>query len=140
MRLAIHPSVFLGGAIVLCALWLWLRPALPPPEATAPTARATPRPALVERPSITLDAATLERYVGKYEGRANLTVDLTLKNGHLFAQSPGLLVPFEMLATSETEFFLKGADVDVTFRVEGGVVKGFVAKTELGVLVVDRVR
>jgi hypothetical protein len=125
---------------VLCALWLWLRPALPPPEATVPATRATPRPVPVERPSITLDAATLERYVGKYEGRENFTVDLTLKNGHLFAQSPGIMAPLEMLATSETKFFLKGIDVDVTFRVEDGVVKGFAAKTELGLIVVDRVR
>jgi hypothetical protein len=139
MRLAIHPSVFLGGAIVLCALWLWLRPTLPPPAATVPAAARTPRPAPVERPSINLDAATLERYVGKYEGRANFTVELILKDGHLFAQSPGVMVPFEMLATSETKFFLKGIDVDVTFRVEDGVVKGFVASTEFGVVVVDRV-
>lgn len=139
MRLAIHPSVFLGGAIALCALWLWLRPALPP-EASLPSAAGAARPARVERPSITLDAATLERYVGKYEGRANFVVELTLKSGHLFAQSPGVTVPFEMLATSETEFFLKGADVDVKFRVEDGVVKGFIANTEFGAMVVDRVR
>jgi len=124
---------------VLCALWLWLRPALPP-DATVPTAGRTPRPVRVERPSITLDAATLERYVGKYEGRANLTVEITAKDGHLFARSPGVMVPFEMLATSETEFFLKGADIDVKFRVEDGVVKGFAANTEYGVVVVDRVR
>src|SRR5689334_14646125 len=134
MRLAIHPSVFLGGAIALCTLWLWLRPA-PPPDATAPpTAGGAPRPARAERPSITLNVATLERYVGKYEGRASFTVELTLKNGHLFAQSPGVTVPFEMLATSETEFFLKDAGVDVKFRVEGGVVKGFAANTEYGVV------
>jgi len=131
--------VFLGGAIALCALWLWLRPALPP-EASVPSAAGARRPARVERPSITLDAATLERYVGKYEGRANFVVELTLKNGHLFAQSPGVTVPFEMLATSETEFFLKDAGVDVEFRVEDGVVKGFSANTELGVIAVQRVR
>ena len=140
MRLAIHPAVFLGGAIVLCALWLWLRPALPPPEVRAPTARGAPRPTPVERPSITLDAATLERYVGKYAGRENFTVDLTLKNGHLFAESPGVMVPFEMLATSETKFFLKGIDIDITFRVEGGVVKGFTANTEFGLIAMDRAR
>jgi hypothetical protein len=139
MRLAIHPAVFLGGAIVLCSVWLALRPPLPAMPA-APAPRGAPRPARVERPTITLDTATLERYAGKYAGRADLVVELTLKDGRLFAQSPGVLVPFEMLAVSETEFFLKGLDVDVKFRVEDGVVKGFVATTEFGVLFVDRVR
>jgi len=137
MRLAIHPAVFLGGAIALCALWLGLRPALPP-EPTVPTVRI-PRPARVERPSITLAAAALERYVGKYEGRANFTIELSVKNGHLVAQSPGTPVRFEMLATSETEFFLRDTDVDIKFRVEDGVVKGFTANTEFGVIAVDRI-
>jgi hypothetical protein len=130
--------MFLGGAILLCSVWLWLRPALPP-VATTPTARGNPRPVRVEPASITLDAATLERYVGKYEGRANLTVEITVENGRLFMQSAGVMVPFEMLATSETEFFLKGMPVDVKFRVEDGVVKEFVANTEYGVLIVARV-
>ena len=138
MRLAINPSVFLGGAIVLCALWLWLRPPLPPPE-RATVANGTSRPARAARSSITLDAATLERYVGKYEGRQNFTVEVTLKNGRLFAESPGVLVPLEMLATSETEFFLNGGGVDIKFRVENGLVKGFGANTEFGVLLMDRV-
>jgi hypothetical protein len=138
MRLAIHPAAFLGGAIVLCALWLWLRPAIPP-EATVSSAGGAPRPARVERPSITLPAAALEHYVGTYEGRANFKVELTSKNGHLFLQSPGVTAQFEMLATSETEFFLRDAGVDIKFRVEDGVVKGFSANTELGVIVVDRV-
>jgi hypothetical protein len=138
MRLAIHPSVFLGGAVVLCALWLWLRPPLP--DAIAPTPSSAPRQARVERSSISLDAATLERYVGTYEGRQNFTVELTLNNGHLFAQSPDVTVPFEMLATSETEFFLKDAGVDVEFRIENGVVKGFAANTEFGVVLMERVR
>jgi hypothetical protein len=130
--------VFLGGAIVLCALWLWLRPPLPPPEA-ATVATGTPRPARAARSSITLDAATLERYVGTYEGRQNFTVELTLRNGRLFVESPGVLVPVEMLAASETEFFLDGGGVDIEFRVDDGVVKGFAANTELGVVLMDRV-
>jgi hypothetical protein len=139
MRLAIHPSMLLGGAILLCSVWLWFRPALPP-VATTPTVRGNPRPARVEPPSITLDAATLERYAGTYEGRAGFTVELTLKDGRLFAQSPGVMVPFEVLAKSETEFFLKGIPVELEFRIDDGVVEGFVANTGYGVLIVDRVR
>jgi Domain of unknown function (DUF3471) len=138
MRLAINPFVFLGGAIALCAVWLALRPPLPS-EATAPLPSGAPRAGAPERASIDLHPATLERYVGTYEGRQRFTVELTMKNGHLLAQSPGDMVPFEMLATSETEFFLKGAGVDVEFRVEDGVVKGFVANTEFGVVIMERV-
>jgi hypothetical protein len=135
--------VFLGGAVVLCALWLALRPPLPPPDTVA-IASGPPRPARAARSSVKLDAATLERYVGKYEGRQDFTVELTLKNGRLLVESPGLTVPFEMLATSETEFFLSagGIDpgVDIKFRVANGVVKGFGANTEFGVMYLERVR
>jgi hypothetical protein len=131
--------VFLGGAILLCALWLALRPPLPP-AGTAPASSGAARTVRVERASIILDAALLERYVGEYEGRQGFTVELTLKNGRLFARSPGT-VQFELLPTSETEFFLKGGGgVDVKFRVEDGVVKGFAANTEYGIVLVDRVR
>jgi hypothetical protein len=139
MRLAIHPSVFLATAILLCAFWLWLRPPLPHAE-TATAVNGIPRPARAARPSITLDSATLERYVGKYEGRQNFTAEVTLKNGRLFVESPGVLVPLEMLATSTTEFFLDGGGVDVKFRVDNGVVKGFAANTEFGVVLMERVR
>jgi hypothetical protein len=107
------------------------------PVATA----STPRIARPARASITLHAAILERYAGRYEGRADFTVDLSMKDGRLYAQSPGT-VPFEMLATSELEFFLKeSADVDVKFRLDGrGAVSGFDAATPYGPMSVDRVR
>jgi hypothetical protein len=135
MRITIHPAVFLSGALVFCALWLSLGPE-PPPIATAPRRSAQPA-----RASIELDAAILERYAGRYEGRADFTVDLSLKDGRLYAQSPGT-VPFEMLATSETEFFLKQSpDFDVKFRLDGrGAVIGFDAATPYGPVSVDRAR
>src|SRR5690349_662232 len=102
----LHPAVFLGAVIVLCTAWLWARP---PVTAVAMPARSTPRPALVQPASIKLDTAILERYAGTYEGRGGFTVDVTLKDGKLFAQSPGALpVPFELRATSETKFFVQG--------------------------------
>jgi hypothetical protein len=131
--------VFLGSAIVACALWLWLRPPLPPPEAIPVVRSAPPRPVPVDPKSIELEPAALERYVGKYEGRQSFVVELAMKNGHLFASSPGVMVPSEMLATSETDFFLKGMGVQLKFRVDAGVVKGFTASTEFGVLYMDRV-
>ena len=146
MRATFHPAIFLGAAIVLCASWLWVRPA---PTAVHTFARGTPRVALVEPASIELDTAILERYAGKYEGRGGFTIDLTLKEGRLFAQSVGTIpsIPFELRATSETEFFLKSPagmsnpGVDVEFEVaRDGTVRGFAANTEFGLIEVKRVR
>ena len=138
-----HPSVFLGAVILLCTAWLWARP---PVSAIETVARRMPRPALVVPESIKLDTAILERYAGTYEGRGGFTVNLALKDGRLLAQSPGALpVPFELRATSETEFFLMGPTapigVDVEFDVaRDGTVRGFAANTEYGLIEVTRVR
>ena len=100
-----HPAVFLGAVILVCAAWLWVRP---PVSAIETVARGRPRPALVVPKSIELDQALLERYVGRYEGRGGFAIDLTLKRGTLFAQGVGSMpsIPYELRATSETEFFL----------------------------------
>ncbi|HSC14292.1 MAG TPA: DUF3471 domain-containing protein [Gammaproteobacteria bacterium] len=141
-----HPAVFLGAVILLCAAWLWARP---PVAAVEISTRRTPRPALVEPASIELDTAILERYAGTYEGRGGFTIDLTLKDGKLLAQSTGTIpsIPYELRATSETEFFLKlpGAPglpgIDIEFDVaRDGTVRGFAASTELGPIEVKRVR
>lgn len=141
-----HPAVFLGTVILLCAAWLWQRP---PVTAVAMPTRSTPRPAVAVPASIDVDTAILERYAGKYEGRGGFTIDLTLKNGKLVAQSAGTIpsIPYELRATSETEFFLMvpGAPappgVDIEFDVaRDGTVRGFAANTEFGVIEVTRVR
>ena len=133
-----HPAVFLGTVILLCAVWLWQRP---PVSAIETVARSTPRPALVVPASIKLDTAILERYAGKYEGRGGFTVDLVLKDGKLMVQS---VVPYELRATSETEFFVMlnaPIGVDVKFDVaRDGTVRGFAASTEYGLIEVKRVR
>jgi hypothetical protein len=146
MRETIHPSMFLGTVIVLCAVWLWARPPEPVVERLA---RSSPRPALVEPESIELDSAVLERYAGKYQGRDGFTVDLALKGGRLFAQSVGTMptIPFEMRPTSQTHFFLQGPygspsiGVDIEFDVaRDGTVRGLAARTEFGLIEVKRVR
>jgi hypothetical protein len=137
MRRAVHPAAFLGGAILLCVAWLWLEPWAP--TESAPT-RHAPRSAAAQRASIVLDTAVLERYVGRYRGRGDFTVEVTRKDRTLFAQATGT-IPFEMSATSRTEFFLPAVDVDVTFRLDrDGAVRGFVADTEFGIIEADRVR
>jgi hypothetical protein len=136
VKQAIHPGVFLGGAILLCTVWLLARPPVPAETFT----RNGPRLAQVDPPSIVLDTAILERYAGQYEGRGDFTVNLTLQDGKLFAQTPGT-VPFEMRATSATEFFLKGMAIDVKFDVDSrNTVRGFVASTEFGPIKLKRVR
>lgn len=139
-----HPAAFLGAVILLCTAWLWVRP---PVSAVPIIARSTPRPALVEPPSIELDTAILERYTGKYEGRGGFAVALTVKDGKLFAQSTGTMPsgPIELRATTETEFFLVGPvapiGIDVEFDVaRDGTVRGFAASTEYGLIEVTRVR
>ena len=74
-------------------------------------------------------------------------MELALKDGKLLAQSTGTMpsIPFELRATSETEFFLMGPGapigVDVEFDVaRDGTVRGFAANTEFGVIDVKRVR
>jgi hypothetical protein len=137
MRQTFHPATFLGTVIVLCAAWLWARPPVPVAETLTPS---SPRPARVERASIALDTAILERYAGQYGGRGGLTVDLTLKDGTLFGQATGT-IPFELRATSETEFFIEGMGYDVEFDVAGDeTVRGFAVNTEYGLIKVKRVR
>jgi hypothetical protein len=136
MKATIHPGVFLSGCILFCAIWLAVVPVEPPP--VPPGGRRIVQPASA---TIELDAAILERYVGRYEGRGGFTVDLSMKDGRLYAQSP-TTIPFEMLATSEIEFFLKESpDIDVKFRLDGrGTVTGFDAATPYGPLTLDRAR
>jgi len=136
MKATIHPAVFLSGCIAFCALWLSLVPVEPPPVPAG--VRRSAQPA---RANVKLDTPMLERYVGRYRGRGDFTVDMTMKDGRLYAQSPGT-IQFEMLATSDVEFFLKeSSDIDVKFRLDGrGAVTGFDAGTPYGPLSLDRER
>ncbi len=141
-----HPAEFLAAVNLVSAAWLWV---LPPVTAIETVARGRPRPALVVPESIELDQAILERYVGRYEGRGGFPNDLTLKRGKLFAQGVGSMpsIPYELRATSETEFFLMvpgsllPPGVDVEFDIaRDGTVRGFAANTEFGLIEVKRVR
>jgi len=133
MKATIHPAVFLTGCIAFCALWLSLVPVEPPPVP------AGVRRSIQQRASVSLSTATLEPYVGRYRGRGDFTVDLSMKDGRLYAQSPGT-IRFEMLATSETEFFLRESpDIDVKFRIDGrSAVTGLDAATPYGPLSLER--
>jgi hypothetical protein len=138
MRQTFHPAIFLGTVILLCTAWLWARPPMPAAQTFA--RGGAPRPAVVARESITLDRALLERYAGQYEGRGGFTIDLILKDGKLLGRIQDT-VPFELGATSETEFFVEGMGYDVEFDVGAdGTVRGFTSNTEYGLIEVKRVR
>ena len=127
--------------ILLCTTWLWARPPVTPVSRVVLS--ASPRPAIVDPASIQVDRAILERYAGKYEGRGDFTIDLVLEDGKLFLEGKGSIptAQFELAATSETEFFLKGMGVDIEFDVaRDGTVRGFAADTEYGLIEVMRVR
>ena len=80
----------------------------------------------VERKEIQVAAKTLEKYVGKYQLTPQLVLSVTLENGKLLAQvstQPKL----ELFAESETVFFFKTVNAQVTFVVSAqGEVTGLV--------------
>jgi CubicO group peptidase (beta-lactamase class C family) len=85
-----------------------------------------------ERKAVALDAKTLDKYVGRYQVAPSplfppdAVISITSENGGLMRQvNDGPKA--ELFAESETEFFLKTADVQVTFVVDAqGRVTGLV--------------
>lgn len=69
----------------------------------------------VERKEITLDAAVLKRHVGVYPLAPQMTIAVTEEGGKLYAQ-PTDQPRFRLYAESETGFFLKEVEAQVTFE------------------------
>jgi hypothetical protein len=136
MRFAVHPAVFLASALLLCGVMLWLRQV--PPVETRVGASARGRAAPEQHTEIALGTAVLERYVGVYEVASTLRAELTLENGRLILRAAGL-VPLELVPESETEFFVKGIDIEVAFELDrSNEVTGFVARMPNGDVSADR--
>lgn len=74
-------------------------------------------PAIVE-----VSESVLESYVGVYELAPNFTITITRTGSKLFGQPTGQ-GQFELFAKSDTEFFLKVVDAQVTFSVKEGKVE-----------------
>jgi CubicO group peptidase (beta-lactamase class C family) len=82
----------------------------------------------VERKSITLPAATLDKYVGQYELAPNFIMTITNENGRLMAQATGQ-GKTELFAESETTFFPKLIEATFTFVKDAqGQVTGMVLR------------
>jgi CubicO group peptidase (beta-lactamase class C family) len=70
------------------------------------------------RTEITVDPATLEKYVGRYQLAPAAIFTITRENNHLFEQLTGQ-PRFEIFAESEKDFFLKVVDAQITFEADG---------------------
>ena len=62
-----------------------------------------------------IDQEVLETYLGKYELASNFIITVTRRKSQLFIQATGQ-PKFEVYPSSETEFFLKAVDAQVTFN------------------------
>ena len=74
-----------------------------------------------QRKEVTLPEAALEAYVGVYQLSPDFAIAVTREGSALFVQATGQ-PKFPIYAESETEFFLKVVDAQVTFVREGGKV------------------
>lgn len=87
-------------------------------------------PALRQGPRVLvhIDSATLAKYVGRYQLAPTIVLTLTLRDGGLFAQSPGgPEVP--IYPASEKRFFYKAVDAQITFVTdEAGRATGLVLR------------
>jgi len=68
-----------------------------------------------EHKEITLDGAVLDRYVGEYELTPSFKIAVTRDGSHLYVQATGQ-PKFAAFAESETGFFLKVVDAQITFE------------------------
>ncbi len=77
-----------------------------------------------ERKEIALDLKILEKYVGQYQIPPSITISFTLENGKLMGQLGGQ-GKFALLAETETVFFSKDVNAQITFNKDAqGVVTG----------------
>jgi hypothetical protein len=77
-----------------------------------------PKPPLQERKAVIVDSATLDKYVGQYQIAPNFIITVTNENGNLMTQATGQR-KVEIFAESETKFFLKAIDAQITFVKDG---------------------
>jgi CubicO group peptidase (beta-lactamase class C family) len=79
-----------------------------------------------ERQVIQIDPAINEAYVGRYQIRPGLILEVTTEKGRLFVQATGQ-EKFEIYPESKTEFFLKVVDAQITFVIDdNGAVTGLI--------------
>ncbi len=77
------------------------------------------------RPALALPAATLDRYVGRYEEQPGFGLAITREGGQLLAQVTDQDA-VAIFAESETDFFYRDRNARISFRVEGDAVQALV--------------
>ena len=94
-------------------------------DQTAKRSEAGP-PAAKEHKAITVDPKLLDRYVGAYHLAPNFVLTVTREKDQLLTQATGQ-PKFEIFPESETEFFLKVVDAQITFEIDSkGQVTGVI--------------
>jgi len=101
-------------AIAVTALAAQVSP--PNAESPAPVAGTAPAP---EHKEITLDNATLDRYVGFYKLGDTMVFAVKREGNHLQAQLSGQAF-IEMYPESESKFFYKAIDAQLEFKGDSG--------------------
>lgn len=71
------------------------------------------------REEVEVDPEILRRYVGTYRLAEDFEIEVTLVGGRLYVQATGQQ-RFPVYAASETEFFLRAVEAEITFVVEDG--------------------
>jgi serine-type D-Ala-D-Ala carboxypeptidase/endopeptidase len=79
------------------------------------------RPPPPQHTEIALDSLVLARYVGEYELTPAFHITITRDGAHLFLQATSQ-PRFPIFAESDTTFFLRVVDAEVTFRRDGLVL------------------
>ena len=80
-----------------------------------------------KRTAIDLPAAELPPYVGLYELAQGVTIDVTTRDGALYAKSSNGGAAVRLWPETKTDFFVKEADIQVSFtRDPAGTVTGLV--------------
>ena len=79
--------------------------------------RAPLLPAPKERKEVTLDAKTLERYVGRYQLAPEFILTVSRDGDRLFVQATGQ-PKLEVFASAESEFFYKAVEAEISFVAE----------------------
>ena len=101
-------------AIAITALAAQVSP--PNAESPAPVAGNPPR---IEHQAITLDNATLDRYVGNYKLGDSMIFTVKREGNQLLAQVTGQAF-IEMYPESESKFFYKAVDAQLEFKKDSG--------------------
>ena len=83
-----------------------------------------------ERPGVEVDPRILEAYAGVYELRPDFTLKVAFQDGVLSLQPTGQ-DPIPLLAESETKFFTKVLEAEVTFsKTDAGAMKELILRQE----------